>query len=448
MPPTGEILLVPILIGINAFFVAAEYAVVAIRPAQIQQMRLRGRTRSAAAMASLIERPAAAIGAIQVCITMTNLMLGWVGEPVMSRLIIAAVGPLAEALPENVFKGISTAFAFVVVTLLTVVFSELLPKALTIQHTMAVARWTAVPVLLIRRGVRPLVWTMNALANLATRPLGLGKLTDAEKPRSSAEELRILTAEAAADGVITPHERAVVLNALTLGARTAKQIMIPRVRVAYLDLTRSMDENRQVMNDYLYSRLPLCDGGLDHVIGVVHTKDFLSAYNEQGHSSVLSLIARPAVYAPENISLDRLLGVFHDNRTQLVFLVDEHGGVEGIVTLRDVVDELLGGLALPKEHHGPEAGRPSAAPHAVDGDMPLHELAERLGRPDWCQDADVVSVGGVIVQRLGRIPNPGESVVVEGVRLEVLESDGRAVRRVGVGPASVAADRETDAPTG
>lgn len=337
----GSLSAVPVLIGMNAFFVAAEYAVVALRPAQIETIRSDGWRRSAAAIESLKAHPADAIGTIQVCITMTNLLLGWVGEPAMSALLMAAFRPL-EHLSPTVIGAASVLLSFVLVTLLTVVFSELLPKALTLKHTRVAAKLTAVPVSGIRWVVRPLVWVMNTLADSVTRPLGLGSVKELEETRVTADELRTMAAQAASDGAINLTERSIVQAALTMGRRRAKEVMVPRTKVAYLDATWDMDRNRSVMNEHLYSRLPLCDGGLDKVVGVVHTKEFLSAYNAEADVSVLRLIARPPSFVPENAPLDSLLRAFHEKGTQCVFLVDEYGGVEGIVTLKDVVDELVG----------------------------------------------------------------------------------------------------------
>jgi putative hemolysin len=158
----------------------------------------------------------------------------------------------------------------------------------------------------------------------------------------------VMAMQAADDGTVTPQERAMILNSLSIGRRTAREIMVPRVKVAALDLTKSMDENRRVIDAHLYSRLPLCDGGLDNIVGIVHVKEFLSAYNESGDTSVLSLIAKPPVYMPETIRLDRLLSTFQETKAKLIFLVDEYGGVEGIVTLSDVLDELVGDVPEPQ----------------------------------------------------------------------------------------------------
>ena len=332
---------VPLLILCNAFFVAAEYAVVAARPATIESMRRQRRLRAAAAIEQLQSRPASAIGTIQVCITMTNLMLGWIGEPAMSALLHKAFGPLVDLSPR-VMTTVATVLSFLLVTLLTVVLSELLPKALTLKYAQTAASLTAVPVLAIQRALRPLVWVMNGLADVIIRPLGIGSVEEMEQQRVTADELRLLATTAGDQGALTERERALVLNSLAIGRRAAREIMVPRVRIAYLDLTWSMDQNREVINAQLYTRLPLCDGGMDKVVGVVHVKEFLAAHHAAGETSVLLLIARQPVFAPSNVTLDRLLTTFHDQRTQMIFLVDEYGGVDGLVTLQDVVDELVG----------------------------------------------------------------------------------------------------------
>jgi CBS domain containing-hemolysin-like protein len=347
--------LVPILILANAFFVAAEYAVVATRGAQIEALRAVGRWRTALAMEALKDHPAASIGAIQVCITMTNLLLGWIGEPAMGTLIGLAVGSLGGLIPHGVFVLISTLLSFLVVTLLTVVFSELLPKALTLRYVPAVAVLTAVPVLQIRRAVRPLVWVMNALANAVTRPLGLGDVEEMEEAGHSREEVVLLAHEAAADGVLTHAERSLILNTLSMGKRTARQIMVSRIHVDHLDLRRSMADNMKVLESRLHSRLPLCDGGMDKVFGVVHTKEFLMAYEDDGDPSVMQLIARPPVFVPETLTVDKLLPAFYEHQTQMLFLVSEYGGVEGIVTLKDVVDELMSETADKPETRNPSS---------------------------------------------------------------------------------------------
>ena len=332
---------VPFLISLNAFFVISEYAVVAARPATIESLRRRRRNRAADAMERLKADPTSAIGAIQVCITMTNLMLGWIGEPAMSEVLHRAFGPLIEFSPR-VFRAVSTALSFIVVTLLTVVFSELLPKALTLRYVEPAAAATAVPVLAVRRASFPLVWLMNTMANLITRPLGLGRVEEFEGSGVTVDELRLLANQAAADGVVTPRERSLILNALTIGKRRANEIMVPRTRVVSVDLKASMEENVRVVERHLYSRVPLCDGGMDKVVGVVRTRELLTASHAGADTTVLSLIALPPVFLPERVTLETLIQTFHEKRTEMLFLVDEYGGVEGIVTLRDVLDEVLG----------------------------------------------------------------------------------------------------------
>lgn len=428
---------IPLLIGLNAFFVSAEYAMVALRPTQLDALRRRSK-RVGDAMAQLKSRPGSTIATIQVCITVTNLVLGWMGEPAMSALLTQAMSGASEFLSEDVFRAVSITASFMIVTTLTVVLSELLPKTLTLRFVPVAAMITALPILALDRLLRPAVWCMNGLGNLITRPLGLGRVDDVDAERVSIEELRIITTEAARDGVLTTRERSLILNAMALGQRTAKQIMVPRVKVAYLDLKWDMENNRQVMGSRLYSRLPLCDGGLDNVIGIVHTKEFLTAYLEAGDSSVLQLIARTPTFVPHLTTTDRLLSVFRDQHTQMVLLVDEYGGLSGLVTLRDVVDELVGAvdqsLSLTAAGLKGDITAMPANPLTlrVPGDTPLHELGPQIGITDWCKDENVATLGGVIQSRLGRVPKPGESVEIEGVHLRVLESDRKRIQVVEV----------------
>jgi CBS domain containing-hemolysin-like protein len=347
---------VPALILLNAFFVASEYALVAIRTTQIEAMRLRRpRSGAVAAVAELKAQPASTLAAIQVGITMVNLILGWIGEPAIGAVLNWAFGPLLRVLPAGLVHAVSFVLSFVIITLLTVVLSELLPKALTLRYVEPVALFTSRPVLFARKVLWPLVWVMNGVANAITGRLGLGRVDEVETAGHTSDEIRLIATEAAADGVLTPAERSLILNTLSLGKRKASQIMVSRVHVDYLDLRRSMADNMRVLDSRLHSRLPLCDGGMDKVFGVVHTKEFLMAYEDDGDPSVMQLIARPAVFVPETLTVDKLLPIFSDQHTQMLFLVSEYGGVEGIVTLKDVVDELL-----TKAEDGAAPGAPGA----------------------------------------------------------------------------------------
>jgi len=333
---------VPFLIAMNAFFVAAEYAVLALRPGDIETLRRKGWKRTAEASVSLKSNPGTTIGTIQVCITMTNLLLGWIGEPAMSALLEKLFGPVIAFSPRF-FTAISVGLSFLIVTLLTVVLSELLPKALTLRFAAFAAALTAVPITLIAKVVHPLVWLMNVLANSITRPLGLGRVQDAEKQSVSMDELKLMANQAAEDGVVTSQERKIILASLTLGRRKAKEIMIHRKHVQMIDINKSMDENKQTVDSALHSRFPLCQGELDKTIGVMSAKDFLTAYHAGGDTSMLQLISQDAIFVPEMITLDKLLTQLRENHAQMVFLVNEYGSVQGLATLKDVVDELISG---------------------------------------------------------------------------------------------------------
>ncbi|HQY88679.1 MAG TPA: hemolysin family protein [Tepidisphaeraceae bacterium] len=418
--------LVPILITMLGFLVAAEYALVASKQHQIEQMRTRGKHRAAAAMEKLKLDPASAIGAIQVCITLLNLLLGAFGEEPMTHLLQNALGPLSSLIPPGAFSVISIVFAFTLVTFLTTVFSELLPKAVTLRFVPQMAALTAQPVLVILRAMRPVVWLMNRTANLVSVPLGLGRVDETEKEFHTVEEIRLITSQSAEHGQLSLRERSLILNSLTLGRRTARQIMVPRSRIAYLDLQRSLEENRQIMDEHLYSRMPLCNGGIDNVIGVVRVREAITAFYAEGDVFTLQLIAQPAIFAPDTVPIDRLLLALDERRAQLVILVDEHGGVEGLVTLRDVVDELVG---KPLDLGGSESNGERRM--TVDGELALHELSASLGR-ELVGETSVVTVGGLITEKLGRFPRRNDEVSINDVTLRVLKVEKRIVKQVEV----------------
>jgi putative hemolysin len=418
-------LLVITLLLANAFFVATEIAMVSVRSVHFEQLRARGKHRTAAILTRLKEQLTSVVGAIQVGITVSNLLLGSLAEPILTKGLQQVLGPAFNALPASVAQFTATTMGFLFVTYLTVVFSELLPKVLAIRFVVLVASLSARPVKFLLTLTWPLVWLMNKSANLVTRPLGLGDVEEAEKEIHTLDDLRLITSEAAEHGTLTNRERSLILNSLALGRRTARQIMVPRVKVAYLDLKKSMDENRRVMNEHLYSRLPLCDGSIDKVVGIVPTREFLAAFNAEGDTSVLQLISRPAIFAPSTISLDKLLVLVDERRTQMVILVDEHGGMEGIVTLRDIVDELVGQpIAF-------TARETIDRKMSFNGDTPLHQVSAKIGR-EIPTEGGVVTVGGLVTEKLGRFPRIGDEVELAGLTFRVMDGDNRVVRRVEV----------------
>lgn len=421
-------LIVIVLLVANAFFVAAEFAMVAVRNVHIEQLRQRGKTQTADVLFKLKEQLSAVVGAIQVGITVCGLLLGRLAEPIMSGAIEHLVGPaLLHSMSERAATLIATALGFTLVTYLTVVFSEQLPKVLAIRHVIVIASFTALPVKWLLTVTWPLVWVMNKSANLVTRPLGLGTVDEAEEELHTVDDIKSITSQAAAHGTLTFRERSLILNSLALGRRNARQIMVPRVKVAFLDLRRSMEDNRKVMNEHLYSRLPLCDGSIDQVIGIVSTREFLAAFHAEGDTSVLQLLARPPVFAPATISLDKLLVLVDERRTQMVILVDEHGGTEGIVTLRDIVDELVGPpIAMGESDH-------PGARIVFAGGTPVHEASAKLGH-EIETDGSVVTIGGLVTEHLGRFPRIGDEVEISGYTFRVIDGDNRVVRRVEVRP--------------
>lgn len=422
------LLAVPALLALSAFFVVAEFALVALRSAQIEAIRP-AHPKMAAILLYLKEHMNGAIATNQVGITMTNLALGSLGEPAMTEALVHVFSLGSNLKQAAWFHGLSTTISFVLVTFLTVVLAEQVPKALALQYATRCAMVVGRPVLFLYRLCMPLVLLMNWATNLVTRAIGLG-VVNIEEEAASKDELVHITSEAAESGNLSSRERQLVLNSLALSRRTAAEIMVPRVRASFLDLRLTMEENQRRIGEYLYSRMPLCDGGMDNVVGVVYTKEFLTASQETDDPTVLLLIARPPVFVPVTITLDRLIQRFHDDKSHLVFLVDEHGGVQGVVTLTDVVDEIVGHMS--EEGEDDRILKKMNDGWIVSGDMPINQLADMLNEPTWGQSEGVRSVGGLLMARLGRLPRLGDRVNIDGVQLLVHKTLGRSVDEVRV----------------
>ena len=383
-------LLVILLLLCNAFFVAAEFAMVALRGVHIEQLRNLGKRRVADLLATLKDQVSSVVAAIQVGITISSLLIGSLAEPVLTAAIEHVLGPVLRGLAGGASAVIATAIGFAVVTYLTVVFGEQLPKVLAIRYVPVVASLVARPVALLLKLTWPLVWTMNKSANLVTRPLGLGSVEEAEEEAHTVDEIRLITAEAAESGTLTGRERSLILNSLALGRRTARQIMVPRVKVAFLDLRRSMEHNRKVMNEQLYSRLPLCDGSIDQRRRHRARRASSSPRSTpRGTRACFNCSRARRSFAPSSISLDKLLVLVDERRTQMVILVDEHGGTEGIVTLRDIVDELVGSADRPDRGGARTAWRAGASSSRAPRRFTRRRSQARAG--DLHSDGSVVT---------------------------------------------------------
>ncbi len=426
----GYVLLALAIVGLNAFFVATEFAIVRVRATRIEEMVADG-VRRAAATREVLRRLSAYISACQLGVTVTSLALGWIGE----RAFAWMIEPLfagAGAWRATAVHSVAVSASFVAITFLHTVFGELVPKSVAIQRPEATALWVAWPLRAFALAFYPAVWTLNASAGLVVRLLGFEPAGETSLALSEAE-LRMILAVSRRTGVLSDTHARLLGNALDFTDRSVRQIMVPRGDVTFLDLGDSLEANLAKARASGHTRYPLCDGGIDEVVGVVHLKDIFLSGRELLPGADLRALARKPLFIPETVTIDRAVALFQQTRTHLGVVVDEYGGMSGIVTLEDVVEELLGEIQDEFDHEAPKVQAQSDGRLLVDAALPLNEIEEATGIPDPA-DPGVDTLAGLVVSRLGRIAHVGDAVEVGGRRIRVARVRGRRIVRVLIDP--------------
>ncbi len=420
-----EILAVPlalVLVALNAFFVATEFAIVKVRPTRIEEL-IRAHRPGATAARHVLSHIDAYLSATQLGITLASLGLGWIGEPAFASLLS---GPLALAgvVDPTWIHRISLAAAFAVITFLHIVVGELAPKSFAILQAETVALAVAYPIRLFYGLFYPAIWLLNGVANWLLRAAGLNAAAHLGDLHSE-EEIKIILAQARSAGLLSASRGELLRRALSLSSKTAGHLMVPRNEVVFLDVNLTTEENLSRAIDSGHTRFPVCDGHLDDVIGIVDIRELLQA---QAHHRevVLRSVATAAAYFPETMSAERLLAEFRSRRVPMVVVVDEYGGTSGIVTAADVVTAVMGELDDDDVEVIPLPG----GAYEIDGVAPIEELSERLGISLHADD--MRTVAGFLMSRLGRMPRAGDRVVEAGYIFQVLELAGPRVRRVRV----------------
>jgi CBS domain containing-hemolysin-like protein len=420
------------LIFVNGFFVAAEFALVKVRTSQIDQLVEEGNW-AAKLTSRALDRLDAYLSASQVGITVTSLALGWAIEgwviPGVRRLF-ALVGVGAGELGPHVLSlSLVPVVSFTLVTFLHVALGEQAPKSLAIRSSKTIALWTAPPLMAIYYIFWPVIWLLNSSSNLVLLGLGLGKTNHAELVHTE-EELRHILAESAAGGHLSRNERVMIENVLNLEEKTARRVMVPRPDVVYLSLSRPLEDNLRMARQAGHTRYPLCEDDLTTVIGMIHVKDLFRAGNLANGRIDLRKWARQVPFLPETLGLDDLLIEFQRNRVHLAMLLDEYGSVVGMVSLENVLEELVGPIQDEFDRETPQITPLGEGVFEVDAACPLDVLADVCGV--GVPETEAETAGGLILDLLGRLAREGDSVTVDGHRLVVVHAEPTRIRRIRV----------------
>src|SRR5882672_2394227 len=401
---TWKLLLVLGLVLINGFFVAAEFALVRIRETQLDALAFRGLRRAKVAR-RILANLNSYLSATQLGITMASLGLGWAGEPIFTALL----SPLLVSLhvgSEAMRHSISFAIGFSALTFLHITAGELAPKWTAIQHPLPIALWVAQPLKWFYIASYPFGWLLNRAAQWLLRQVGIEPVMESKRVHSE-EELRLLVGTSQRHGGATILGRDIVLNALDLRRRVSREVMRPRQEIVALDTEATMAECLEVAEKTRYSRFPLCEGGdLDKTRGVVHIKDLYAIRLKARTGADLAPVARKLVYVPETARLEKLLQLFLERKLHLAIVVDEYGGTMGLVTLENILEELVGQIQDEFDQEKPLLLRTGEGIWEVSGALPLHELEEMAGVP--LQAEGVTTVSGWVTGRLGGFPKVGD----------------------------------------
>jgi len=429
-----EILLIAGLILINGFFVTVEFALVKVRATQIDELAGQGNW-AAKLTSKALDRLDFYLSASQIGITVASLALGramhdWV-EPMVEA---AFLGLGIRATPIAVF-GVSiptvTLAALSLVTFLHMALGEQAPKSLAIRAPRVLVLITAPPLVILSYVFSPVIWLLNKASNLTLWALGLGHTNTAELAHSE-EELRLIVAESVAGGHLSRNERTMIENVLNLEEKTARRVMVPRPDIAYLSLARPLEDNLRLARQAGHTRFPLCEDDLATVIGLIHVKDIFRAGAYQNGRTELRQLARDIPFLPVTMRLDQLLLEFQRNRVHLAMLLDEYGSVVGMVTLENVLEELVGPIQDEFDRESPPITPMGEKVFEVDAACPLDVLAETCGLE--IPETDAETAGGLILDLLGRLAKPGDSVEINGHRLTVLRADPTRIRKIRLEP--------------
>lgn len=405
MPIALSLLLVLFFLLMNAFFVAAEFSLVRVRKSQVEILVDEGR--KGAKYAKLVaDNVNAYLSACQLGITLASLALGWLGEPAVSKLF----EPLFTALnvPEAATHGISVAIGFIIITALHIVVGELIPKSLAIFSTERYALFTAAPLVWFYRITYPVMWLFNSITNGVMRLLGHDVANEHEV--YTGEEIKLLIDESTESGLIDPEQNEYVDNIFDLGDKDAEAIMTPRTDVVCIDLEDPLEQNLETVLRYKYTRYPVCRDSKDHIIGFVHVKDL---YTLPKNATIDDLRIRAIQAVPESVSIAKLLQTLQSKRTKIAVVVDEHGGTAGIVTMSNIMEQIVGRIDDEYVHGSSyEVVKMEDGSYLVDGSLPIDEVGELIGfEPEESEECE--TAGGLLLSLFDRIPDEGDTVAVE-----------------------------------
>jgi CBS domain containing-hemolysin-like protein len=409
-----DVFLTLLLVALNGFFVAAEFAIVKVRSSQIA---IQAGTTSKRAAQIIINNLDGFLAATQLGITLASLGLGWFGEDVATKIVLNFMGAIGLEMDENLAHKIALPVAFAFITILHIVFGELAPKSLAIRYPTPTTLAVSIPLRVFYFVFRPFISVLNGFANLLLKMFGIKPISEHDEIHSQ-EELRLLIAESEEGGAIEESERELIQNVFDFDDRIVKQVMVPRIKMSGINVNTSLEDAVKIVLQEGYSRYPIFEKSLDEIIGVVHSKDIVKNYIEKTNKPLSEITKKPFLIT-ESKRVNDLLREFQKKKIQIAIVISEFGGTLGLVTLEDILEELVGDIQDEHDHEVQVVSR-SGNTFQVIATSYLYDINKLLDEP-LKESEDYETLAGMIMYHKPSSLREGEEFMIEGYKMKIVK---------------------------
>lgn len=410
-----EILLTIFLVILNGFFVAAEFAIVKVRISQLQVKA--GSSFTARIAESVVGNLDGYLAATQLGITLASLGLGWIGEDVMTKLILGAMNGLNIQMTEALAHRIALPIAFSVITVLHIVFGELAPKSLAIRYPTSTTLYTSVPLKAFYFVFRPFIYILNGFANFILRMVGIQPVAHAEI--HSEDELKLIIAESAEGGAIRASERELIQNVFDFDDRTVRQVLKPRNQIAAINVAMPIDEAIDYAIQEGYSRYPVYESNMDTIIGFILTKDLLATLRHEHRPADFRGMIRELLFISSSKKISQVLRQFQEQKNQMAIVVNEFGGIIGLLTLEDIIEELVGDIQDETDTEMPIVEKVSDTVYRIQAQHPVDEINNFLPSP-LPESENYITLAGLIMEQSEELPEEGQELFIHPYQVRIV----------------------------
>ena len=416
---TTDVLLIIFLIILNAIFVLSEMSVASSRKARLQQ-RINDGDKGAKTALDLIQNPNLFLATVQIGITLGGVFVGAVGGATLAEPLAAALTRIPQL--TDVAESLALGMVVVTITFFSIILGELVPKRIALQSPERIASALAGPMMLISKLFAPFVWLLGRITDFVLKVLGV---KPGNEPPVTEEEIQLLIDQGTQAGVFEEAEHDMVEGVFSLGDQRVYSLMTPRTDVVYLDINDSIEEIRQKISASEFSRFPVRQGTLDMILGIVKARDLLVRSLGKEESKLKDLL-KPAFFIPETMFASRALEIFKEKGTQLLLVIDEFGGLQGLITINDILEEIVGQM----EHEEPQATQRQDGSWLLDGMLEVDEFKEIFKLHVLPHEDEYETLSGFVMVSLGRVPQATDHFEWHSLRFEVIDMDGRRVDKV------------------